>query len=77
MTWNKEIRFNFALEYAIRNVHEYQEGMEMSGTHQNLLYDDNVKILAETTNTIRRNTEGLLWATREVGLEKTKRKLSK
>jgi hypothetical protein len=50
--------------------------MEMIGTHQLLVYTDDVHILGENTNTINENKEGLLEAIREVGLavnaEKTK-----
>jgi hypothetical protein len=37
----------FDLEYAIRKVQAYQEGMELNRTHQLLVYADNVKMLGE------------------------------
>jgi hypothetical protein len=61
--------FNFALQYAIRNVQENQDGLELNATHQHLAYADDVNTLGENINAIKKNTEALSGVGRMVGLE--------
>ena len=61
--------FNFALEYAIRRVDVKQEALILNGTHQIIVYVDDVNILSGRVYTIKKNTEILVVAGKEIGLE--------
>ena len=49
--------FNFALEYTIRRVQVNHDGLKLNGTHQLLVYADDIKILGRSVRTIKKNTE--------------------
>jgi len=61
--------FNFALEYAIRRVQVNQDGLKLNGTHQLLVYADDVNILGGSVHTVKENAEALTVASKEIGLE--------
>jgi hypothetical protein len=60
---------NFALEYTIRRVQVNQDGLKLSRTHQILVCADDVNILGGSVHTITKNEEGLVVASKEIGLE--------
>jgi hypothetical protein len=61
--------FNFGLEYAFRRVQANQEGLKLNGTHRLLVYADDVNILGGSVQAIKKNTETLVVASKEIGLE--------
>ena len=61
--------FNFALEYTIRRVQVIQDGLKLNGTHQFLVYADDVNILGGSVHTIKEKAEALVVASKEIGLE--------
>jgi len=60
--------FNFASEYAIRRVQVNQDGLKLNATHQLLAYADDVNILGGSVDTVKKNAEILVAATKEIGL---------
>ena len=61
--------FNFPLEFAIRKVQVIQDGLKLDGTHQLLVYADDLNILGGSVHTTKENTESLVVASKEIGLE--------
>jgi hypothetical protein len=60
---------NIALEYAIRKAQENQVEIKLNGTHQLLIYADDVNLLGDNIDTIKKNTETFTDASKEVGPE--------
>jgi hypothetical protein len=60
--------FNFALEYAIKKVHENKDGLKLNGTHQCLVYADDINLLGENINIIKKDIGTLLDCRKEVDM---------
>jgi hypothetical protein len=61
--------FNFALEYAIMRAQVSQDGLKLNGTHQPLVYADDVNILGRSIHTIKKHTKDSVVASMEIGLQ--------
>jgi hypothetical protein len=61
--------FNFTLECAIRSVQVNQDGLKLNGIHQLLVYANDVNILGGSVHTVNENTEALVVANKEIGIE--------
>jgi hypothetical protein len=61
--------FNFALEYATRKVQEIQVGLKSNGAHQRPAYADDMNLLRNNIDTIKKIKVTLSDAYKEVGLE--------
>ena len=61
--------FNFALDYAIRRVQVIQDGLKLNGTHQLLVYADDVNILGGRVHTVKENAEALIVSSKKTRLE--------
>jgi hypothetical protein len=49
--------FNFTLEYDIRKVQENQVGLKFNRTHQLLVYADDVNLLGDNRDTVKKNIQ--------------------
>jgi len=58
--------FNFALEYAFRRVQVNQDGLKLNGTHQLLVYVDDVNILGGSIDTVKKQAEALVTEVRRL-----------
>jgi hypothetical protein len=56
-------------KHAIRKIQENQVGLKLNGTYQVLVYADDVNLLGDNMDTVKKNTETLIYANKEVGLE--------
>jgi hypothetical protein len=57
--------FNFASEY-IRKIYKNQMGLKLNGTHQLMDYTDDVNVVGNNIETINRNTEPLIDASKKL-----------
>jgi hypothetical protein len=60
--------FIFALEYAIRRVWVGQDGFKINVSHQLLLYADDGNVLGAGVHTVKRKTDAVVVASKEIGL---------
>jgi hypothetical protein len=60
--------FSTLLKNAIRKVQENQVELKLNGTHQLLAYADDVNLLGDNIDTMKKNTESFIDASKEVGL---------
>jgi hypothetical protein len=61
--------FSFALEYAIKKVRVNKVRLKLNGTHQLLVYADDVNLFGNNANTVKKNTDALTDANEEVSME--------
>jgi hypothetical protein len=61
--------FNFISVYPIRRVQVNQDSLKLNGTHQLLVYADNVNILGGSIHTVKKKANAVLVAVMEIGVE--------
>ena len=68
--------FNFAVEYAFQRVQVNQDGLRLNGTHQLLVYVDDVNTMGENIHTTKKIKEALLVGSRETSRELNTEKIA-
>jgi hypothetical protein len=58
--------FKLSLEYAIRKVQGNQVGLKLNGTHELMACADNVNLLGDNIDTIKKRTKTLILVRRLV-----------
>ena len=61
--------FNSTIDYAISRDQVNREGLKLNGTQQLLVYDDDDNILVGSILTIKKNTESLVVANKQTGID--------
>jgi hypothetical protein len=61
--------FNSALQYATSRIQVIQEGLKLNGTHQLLVYLDDVNMMGGSVHTVNENAEALEVVSMVNGLE--------
>jgi len=61
--------YKCAWECAIRRIQVNQDGLKLNGKHQLLVHTDDVNILGGSVHTVEKDTEALVVASKEIGLE--------
>jgi hypothetical protein len=61
--------FIFPLEYVITRVQVNQDGLKLNGTHQPLVYADDVNTWDGSVHTVKEITENLVVTCKHIGLE--------
>jgi hypothetical protein len=72
MVYNKEMlhcHCDSSVVYAIWKAKEHRVSLRLNGTHQPLVYADDVNLLEGNTDAIKKSTAILIEATKEVGAE--------
>jgi hypothetical protein len=64
-----QLLFSYALEYAIRRVRVNQDSLKLHGKHQRLVYADDVSMLGGIVHALKRNSDALVVASKENGLD--------
>jgi hypothetical protein len=61
--------FNSASEYAIRRVQVNKDGLKLNGTHQLLVYAQDINILGGSIHAIKKKLGAFVVSSKEIGLE--------